>query len=149
MELSLVRAGLAAAAAAVVSDPPLICLPYTPPVTAIVPPCLYVLVEPFQFDKTFARGVDELNFSLMLMVSTVDDESAQKLLDAYVSGAGPASVKAAVEAERASLGRVTLGGSCDDAQVTRVAAYQWYEVGDGSKLLGAQFNVHVIGSGGT
>lgn len=146
MELSAVRAGLATAAQAVVSDPPLMCLPYTP--DSITPPVLYVRVEPFDYDLTMRRGVDEFNFALILLVSRADDRASQELLDAYVSGSGPASVKAAVEAERAALGRVTLGGSCDDAHVKRVAAYQWFLFSD-VQYLGAQFTVRVIGPGGS
>jgi hypothetical protein len=147
MRVSLVRQGLADAASAVVSDPPLKCLPYVP--AGFVVPCMYVQVEPFKFDLAFHRGADELNLSLMLLVSRTDDRSAQELLDAYISGSGPASVKAAVEAEREITGRVTFGGSCHDAQVTGVEAYQWYDVGDGTKFLGAKFAVRCIGSGGT
>lgn len=140
------RLALANAASAVVSDPPLTCFAYVPEDGPT--PFLYVQLESVEYDKTMRRGLDEINFVLMVMVSASDDLSAQKLVDGYLNGAGSASIKAAVEAQRGAPGSLALGGAADDLHVMGTdSPPRWYEWRDGVKYYGTGLKVRVIGSG--
>jgi hypothetical protein len=62
------------------------------------------------------------------MVSRADDLSGQATLDALLSGSGPASLKAAIEAARGAPGQAAPGGAADDLQVVRAQSYRLYEM---------------------
>lgn len=99
-------------------------------------------VEPtgITFDESFGRGHDELRFTVRLYASRADDRSGQARLDAYLTGAGPTSVKAAIEADR------SLGGSAITCRVVEVVNYGVYDVAD-VPHFGAEFNVIVWARG--
>jgi hypothetical protein len=84
--------------------------------------------------------MDEITVSCRLLVSRATDWAGQAQLDAYLIGSGTNSIKAALESDR------TLGGKCDDSNVTRISGYHQYEVGS-TYYYGAEISVHVIGSG--
>lgn len=138
MDVSTIRAALGDALRTIVSDPSLIVHDHVPDSTVV--PCAYVVPDRVTFDSTFVRGMDEITFSLMLIVSRADDPSSQALMDGYLRGSGPASVKAAVEADD------TLAGTVHDVRVVEVGAYRWVQVGE-TRYLGAEFSVAVIGPG--
>ncbi|MBM7083605.1 hypothetical protein [Micromonospora humidisoli] len=138
MDISRVRAGLGAAAGTVVSDPPLTTFGYVP--DAFEAPCFFPAEVDVDFTGAFGRGLDELMVTCRVLVGTADDRASQQLLDGYLSGAGPASLKQALEADS------TLGGACDDLMVLRVQGYRYYEH-TGTKYVGAELVVKVIGDG--
>lgn len=138
MDISAVRSGLGTAAGAVVSDPPLTVFGYVP--DAFEAPCFFPAEVDVDFTGAFARGLDELMVTCRVLVGTADDRASQKLLDGYLSGAGAASLKAAIEADS------TLGGACDDLMVLRVQGYRYYEHA-GAKYVGAELIVKVVGDG--
>lgn len=105
-----------------------------------VPPMFFVGEVDITFDRTFGRGLDELQIRCRVLVSAADDRSGQLLLNGYLAGSGDQSIKAALESER------TLNASCDDLHVTRVTGYGKYALGD-VDYLGAEFVVRVIGEG--
>lgn len=145
MDLTAVRKALAAACEAVnTATQPMTCLPYVP--SRVVPPTLYVQPARTEFDKTMARGMDAQMFTVSVVVAKADDEASQDLLDLYLAGSGPLSVKAAIEAARGVPGQLALGGAADDLHVQSVDAYRWFTFGE-TQYLGAQFAVRVIGSG--
>lgn len=92
------------------------------------------------FDRAMGRGLDEIKVTVRLYASRAADRSGQKALDAYLTGSGPSSVKAAIEADR------TLGGACSDLRVTGVDGYGVYEVA-GTAYYGAEFAVTVYAQG--
>lgn len=138
MDISAVRSGLAAAAGTVVSDPPLTAIGYVP--DSIPAPCVFPAEVETDFTGAFARGLDELMVTVRVLVGNADDLSSQELLDGYLSGSGPASLKQALEADG------TLGGVCDDLMVLRIQGYRYYEHA-GTRYLGAELIVKVIGDG--
>lgn len=138
MDISAVRAGLGTAAGAVVSDPPLTTFGYVP--DAFEAPGFFPAEVDIDFTGAFGRGMDELTVTCRVLVGTADDKASQQLLDAYLSGSGDASLKAALEADG------TLGGACDDLMVLRVQGYRYYEHA-GTKYVGAELLVKVIGDG--
>lgn len=143
MQISEVRAALAAAAGDATSDPPLLALGYVP--DNILAPCVYV--DDIDIDCNWTHGGDDkVDFTLRVLVSRTDDEAAQKLLDGYLSRTGAASIRAALLAARGIPGEAALGGLCDDFNVSKIAGYRWYEHA-GVKYVGAEIKVTAYGDG--
>lgn len=149
MQISPIRDAIADAASAVVLPAgvgKLLCTGYVP--DSVVTPCFYVAEVEINFDKTMGRKLDELLFTARAYTSRADDRAGQRLLDALLSGSGPASLKEALEAARGAPGELALGGLADDLHVQRVQGYRWFEHGT-STYLGAEFAIKVIGDGST
>jgi hypothetical protein len=51
----------------------------------------------YNFDVAMSRGADEIELIVSLITSRADDEAGWNLLDQYLVGSGPMSVKAAIE----------------------------------------------------
>jgi hypothetical protein len=102
----------------------------------ISPPVAIINVANVNYDRTFARGLDEYNFVITVIVGRVGERSAQRLLDSYVSPVAPSSVKLAIELDR------TLGGKCDTLRVTDMRNYGSLVIGE-ITYLAAEFNVVV------
>jgi hypothetical protein len=124
----------------------LTCLGYVP--DSVVAPVFFVGEVDIIFDKTMGRGTDELQFTCRVLAGRADDRSAQRILDALLSGTGEASLKQAIEAARGAPGELALGGLADDLRVERVQGYRWYEH-QGSSYVGAELAIKVIGDGRT
>jgi hypothetical protein len=149
MQISAVRDALADAARAVVLPTgigKLTSTGYMP--DAVTVPCFYIAEYTIDFDKTFGRGEDEIEFTGRVLAGRSDDQAAQKLLDLTLSGAGPASLKRALEVARGAPGQLALGGLADDFHVMRVQGYRWYEHAGGT-YVGAELIIRVIGDGRT
>jgi hypothetical protein len=82
----------------------------------VVPPCAVVGQLDFSFDIDNARGLDQAQVDVLVIVQRFDERSAQNKLDAYLAGSGATSVKAAIEADR------TLGGAVNTLRVTGAEA---------------------------
>jgi hypothetical protein len=102
----------------------------------ISPPVAIVNLSDVLYDTTFARGLDQYNFVITLIVGRVGERSAQRLLDAYVSSTGASSVKLAVELDK------TLGGKCDTLRVSNMRNYGQTVIGEVT-YLAAEFSVVV------
>ncbi|MFI1030732.1 hypothetical protein [Streptomyces sp. NPDC020951] len=147
MQIADVRAALAAAAAAVVLPagvPPLTCTGYVP--DAVTEPHFFTAEVEVAFDAAMNRSLDVLEITCRVLVGRGDDRSSQKILDQLLSGSGPASLKAAIEAARGAPGEYALDGAAHDLQVMRVQGYRWYEHGTAT-YVGAELVVKVIGDG--
>lgn len=103
---------------------------------SIDPPVAIVIPSTVTYDTTFARGMDEYEFIVLLLVGRVSDRTAQASMDAYCNPSGTSSVKAAIEADK------TLGGYAFDCRVTSMRNYQQTPVGD-QMYLSAEFVVQV------
>jgi hypothetical protein len=99
------------------------------------------VVEPdepvISYDSTFARGSDELYFSVLVLVQIGTVRGAQDNLDAYLAGSGSGSIKAAVESDE------RLGGIVSYVRVTRADGYGTYEF-NGIKYAGVRFRIEVL-----
>ena len=149
MQISAVRDAIAAAAAVVVLPAgvgKLRCTGYVP--DSVVTPCFFVGEVEVNFDKAMARRLDELIFTCRVLAGRADDRSSQRIIDALLSGAGPASLKAAIEQARGAPGEMALGGLADDLHLQRVQGYRWFEHA-GSTYIGAELVIKVIGDGST
>lgn len=147
MQMSAVRNALADAARTVVlpaNTGKLTSTGYVP--DAVTEPHFFVGEYSVDFDKAMGRSLDEAEFTCRVLVARTDDERSQEILDALLSGAGPASLKAAIEAARGAPGDYALGGLAHDLHVKRVQGYRWYEH-QGTQYVGAELIIKVIGEG--
>lgn len=117
--LEAIRDGVKTTIEAVVSD--ITAYDTVPDVTNL--PALVCVPLTADFDVAMGRGLDTWEFELYVLVSTADMGIGQDALDAYVTGAGAKSIRAAV------FGNRSLGLDGTNATVTGMSDY------------GAKFNV--------
>lgn len=147
MQIADIREAIATAARDVVLPvgvPKLTCTGYVP--DSVTEPHFFTGEVAVEFDKAMGRGLDSLEITCRVLVGRADDRASQKVLDALLSGSGPASLKAAIEAARGAPGEYALGGLAHDLHVMRVQGYRWYDHA-GSTYVGAELMIKVIGGG--
>ncbi|MET9583656.1 hypothetical protein ABZY10_11150 [Streptomyces sp. NPDC006539] len=147
MQPSSIREAIADAARAVVLPDgigKLTATGYVP--DAVVAPHFFCGEYSVDFDKAMNRSLDEVELTCRVLVGRADDKSAQVTLDNLLSGAGPASLKSAIEAARGAPGDYALGGLAHDLHVTRMQGYRWYEH-QGTQYVGAELIIKIIGEG--
>ena len=76
------------------------------------PPVAVVTFDNVNYDTSMGRGLDEYTFRVIVVVGRVNTRGAEQHLDAFMSGSGTSSVKAAIERDR------SLGGEANDLRVT-------------------------------
>lgn len=97
------------------------------------------------FDQTFRRtvdgrrtGTDQANITCRVLVARADDKHALAKLRRYMAGAGPESLKQAIEADR------SLGGTVHSLQVKTMRGNRMFTVGE-KRYYGVELDVFVIG----
>jgi hypothetical protein len=100
------------------------------------PPFAVVVPGSITFDSAFARGLDEYEFSVLVVVSRVSERVGQDLLDGYCNPSGATSIKAAIEGDR------TLAGAATDLRVTQMRNYQALTIGE-VQYLAAEFVIQL------
>ena len=105
----------------------------------IVPPCVVVGKLDFTFDLNNARGLDQANLDVFVIVQRFSERTGQDKLDTYLAGSGNNSIKAAIESDR------TLGGACNTLRVTS-AESGTYQMGD-IDYLSYRYRLTVWGQG--
>lgn len=100
------------------------------------PPVAIVVPDSINFDDTFHRGMDTLNFRVLLIVGRADERTAQNSIDGYCATSGASSVKAAIEGDK------TLGGTAFDCRVTTMSNYGSILIGE-TTYLSVEFIVVV------
>lgn len=145
MNATAVRRAIAAAIAAGVADDVGLTVTWYVP-QSVVAPHAYVLPGRTDFDQAMQHGVERMTFTVQVLVSLGDAETANEALDGFIAGTGATSIKAAIEAARGEDGEPALDGACGDVHVRSADGYTQYEFGT-ETYLGAQLAVLVIGSG--
>jgi hypothetical protein len=82
----------------------------------VVPPAAVVGQLDFTFDIDNARGLDQAQVDVLVIVQRFSERTGQDKLDAYLAGSGASSIKAAIEGDR------TLGGAVQTLRVTGAEA---------------------------
>lgn len=100
------------------------------------PPTAIIIPQGITFDLAMHRGLDEYDFSILLIVSRVSERGAQSNLDAFCAPSGVSSVKTCIASDP------TLGGVVQAARVTAMRNYGSLTVGD-TEYLSAEFVVQV------
>jgi hypothetical protein len=85
------------------------------PSPAVAPAAIIGQLD-FTFDLNNARGLDQANLDVVVLVQRFTERTGQNELDKYLAGSGDYSIKAAIESDR------TLGGACDTLRVTSAEA---------------------------
>jgi hypothetical protein len=115
---------------------------------AVTTPHFYVGDYTIDFDKTFKRGQDDIEFTCAVLVSRSDDLSGQKTLDALLSGSGPAQPQDRHRGgpRRARRVRPRRPGRRPARHARAVLPLLR---GRDTQYLGAELTVRVIGEGDT
>jgi hypothetical protein len=116
--ISSIRSGLATRLATITGLRTAATIPDSPN-----PPIAIVIPDSINFDDTFHRGMDTLNFKILVIVGRADERTAQNSIDGFCATSGSSSIKAAIEGDK------TLGGTAYDCRVTTMSNY-------GSVLIG-------------
>lgn len=114
-------------------------LPFLP--SNPTPPCIYVADDAISYDLANRRGLDQLAFVVVALVSFTTDQAAQESLDELRDPSGSSSIKTLIESDR------TLGGACQDLRVTEASKPQLYVRDSGPASLGAEWTVQVYATG--
>lgn len=88
------------------------------------PPQAIVNLDSITFDSAFARGMDEYQFTILVLAGRVAERTSQNRLEAYLNPSGTSSIKTAIQGDR------TLGGKAQTLRVTEVTSYGSINVGD-------------------
>lgn len=129
--VSAIRAGIAANLAEIPGLRTAATVPDSPN-----PPIAMVFPDGIVFDTTFARGMDEYRYTVLVLVGRADERSAQNRLDSFCNPSGEYSVKQALEADK------TLGGAAFDLRVQEMRNYGQTPVGEVT-YLSAEWSVVV------
>jgi hypothetical protein len=91
----------------------------------------------FTFDIDNARGLDQAQVDVLVIVQRFSERSGQNLLDLYLSGSGASSIKAAIEGDR------TLGGVVNTLRVTGAEAGTYES--QGIEFLSYRYRITIWG----
>lgn len=135
----------AIADAAKTVTPKLSCHPY-PPAT-LQPRSFFVVDVQVDWDRAHARGLDAITLTARLLSGAADQPSAHEQVDTYLAGAGPGSLKDAIEAVRPSRGgALASSGVAHDLHVRKFLGVREFEHA-GAYLVGGDLEIYVIGPG--
>ncbi len=101
------------------------------------PPAAVVGQLDFTFDIDNARGLDQANVDVIVIVQRFSERAGQNRLDAYLAGSGTGSIKAAIEGDR------TLGGACQTLRVTSAESGSYES--NGSNFLSYRYRITIYG----
>jgi hypothetical protein len=90
----------------------------------VTPPCAVVGQLDLTFDIDNARGLDQANVDIYVIVQRFSERAGQDKLDAYLAGSGASSIKTAIEGDR------TLGGVVNTLRVTSAESGQYESQGN-------------------
>jgi hypothetical protein len=103
----------------------------------VTPPAAVVGQLDFTFDIDNARGLDQAQVDVLVIVQRFSERSGQDLLDTYLSGSGATSIKAAIEGDR------TLGGTVNTLRVTGAEAGTYES--QGVEFLSYRYRITIWG----
>ena len=103
----------------------------------VTPPAAVVGQLDFTFDIDNARGLDQAQVDVLVIVQRFSERSGQNLLDLYLSGSGASSIKAAIEGDR------TLGGVVNTLRVTGAEAGTYES--QGVEFLSYRYRITIWG----
>jgi hypothetical protein len=100
------------------------------------PPIAIVSLDSVNYDKAYAKGLVEYNFTVTVIVGRAAEKMAQRSLDVYIA-TGQNSIKNAIELDK------SLGGKAYDCRVTSLNSIGSIQLNDNT-YLAADFTVTVI-----
>jgi len=103
----------------------------------VTPPAAVVGQLDFTFDIDNARGLDQAQVDVLVIVQRFSERSGQDLLDTYLAGSGASSIKTAIEGDR------TLGGAVNTLRVTGAEAGTYES--QGVEFLSYRYRITIWG----
>ena len=100
------------------------------------PPVAIVSLDSVNYDKAYAKGLVEYNFTVTVIVGRSAERIAQRTLDTYIS-TGANSIKNAIELDK------SLGGKAYDCRVASLNSIGSIQLNDNT-YLAADFTVTVL-----
>jgi hypothetical protein len=100
------------------------------------PPVAIVSLDSVTYDRAYAKGMVDYNFTVTVIVGRSAERIAQRTLDTYIS-TGQNSIKNAIELDK------SLGGTAYDCRVTSLNSIGSIQLNDNT-YLAADFTVTVI-----
>lgn len=100
------------------------------------PPTAIIIPQGVTFDQAMNRGLDEYDFTILLIVHRMSERTAQAMLDGFANPSGATSIKACLVSDP------TLDGAVQSARVTAMRNYGSISIGD-VDYLSAEFPVQV------
>lgn len=112
------------------------------PVDTVVPPAAIVVYpDSIAYDQAYVRGMDRITIPVVVVVGrSAHGRATMDALSGYWDGAGPLSVKAALEAGSAGAGGVLDYVHVPDSRAGDVSI-------GGVPMLAAEFTVEIVGDG--
>jgi hypothetical protein len=105
-------------------------------------PMLYILPDDSEYDKAFARALDDEFLKIQVLCAMVSDVAGQKRLLKFMAPSGADSIKAKAEADK------RLGGLVNDLRVVSRSGTRFYtEPGRSDVIVGAEWRVQVMNPG--
>ena len=102
------------------------------------PPEALLALPDIDYDSTYGRGSDTLELDITVLVGAASDRASRDTIARYADGAGPHSIKQALDAHAWTTCDEVTVVRCEFATVT-VAAVDY---------LGAVFTTRITGAGG-
>lgn len=90
---------------------------------AVTPPCAVIGNLDLTFDIDNARGLDQANLDILVIVQRMSERAGQNKLDAFLAGTGAGSIKTAIEGDR------TLGGAVQTLRVLSASPGEYESAG--------------------
>jgi hypothetical protein len=100
------------------------------------PPIAIVSLDSVNYDRAYAKGLVEYNFTVTVIVGRSAERIAQRALDTYIS-TGANSIKNAIELDK------SLGGKAYDCRVASLNSIGSIQLNDNT-YLAADFTVTVL-----
>jgi len=100
------------------------------------PPIAIVSLDSVNYDRAYAKGLVEYNFTVTVIVGRSAERIAQRALDTYIS-TGTNSIKNAIELDK------SLGGKAYDCRVASLNSIGSIQLNDNT-YLAADFTVTVL-----
>ena len=101
------------------------------------PPCAVVGQLDFTFDIDNARGLDQAEVDVYVIVQRFSERAGQDKLDTFLQGTGATSIKTALEVDR------TLGGAVNTLRVT--AAQSGTYESQGNSFISYRYSLTIWG----
>ena len=101
------------------------------------PPCAVVGQLDFTFDIDNARGLDQAEVDVYVIVQRFSERAGQDKLDTFLRGTGATSIKTALEVDR------TLGGAVNTLRVT--AAQSGTYESQGNSFISYRYSLTIWG----
>lgn len=102
------------------------------------PPCVIVQPSTANYHLAMGKGLMEVPLDVVLLVSSVVSDEAQRELDSWLSS-GTGMSKSVID----TLQHNTLSGACSDLHVLGFSDYGAVEMGDERRFFGAVLNTVV------